>query len=114
VREALARVSGSAHRATGERFELERREADSLLRLPAGVLQLLAEKRDALRRELARAFDRPVRIEEGSFPEEGQPEDSVAPAEEVVPLADAEVPEIVEKAREIFRGELFRGAPPRN
>jgi hypothetical protein len=24
------------------------------------------------------------------------------------------VPEIVEKAREIFRGELFRGAPPRN
>ena len=36
-----------------------------------------------------------------------------APAEVVVPLADAEVPAIVEKAKEIFRGELFRGAPPR-
>ncbi len=104
LRAALDEISPSLVRVVGDQFGLEKAGDEWTLSLSAPALGVLGERRDSLRRDLARALGASVRVELGDFG------GSDLPSEE--PAGSEEVPEIVEKAREIFRGELFRGGPP--
>jgi len=104
VRTALERISPSLVRVVGEQYAIDRRGSDWVFSIGGAALSLLGEKREALRRELAVLLGAPARVELG---ESGAAELPAGSASE-----DETVPEIVAKAREIFRGELFGGAPP--
>ena len=112
MREALSRVSGSVQRLVGDQFRIDTGAKPVALTLPESAISMLGERQDELRRELVSAFGSAVAIEAGAFASD-EAEETPEPTETAVPLAEAEVPPIVEKACEIFRGELFRGAPPR-
>ncbi len=110
VKIALERASGPVLRVVGEQFRVERNREKLSVEISENALEMLGDRRDVLRRELARAFELPVSIEAGVFSSTEEHTEL-----EVGSGGDTEVPEIVEKAREIFRGELFgRGGSSRS
>ncbi|MCI0650723.1 MAG: hypothetical protein L0Z55_02445, partial [Planctomycetes bacterium] len=126
AKRCLAETSATIARAVGDRLAFS--EDGLALRLPlSGVLgrQMDAEKRDALRAALEREFGRPVRVEVVADPAPSTGADGAAPpaseagnseAGEATGSARAGlgvVPEIVEKAREIFRGTVRPAGAPR-
>ncbi len=109
VKVALERASGPVLRVVGDQFRVERQRDRLTVEISETALEMLGDRRDVLRRELARGFQLPVSIDAGIFSSTEENADL-----EVDSSGDTEVPEIVEKAREIFRGELFgRGGSAR-
>ena len=109
VKIALERASGPVLRVVGDQFRVERQRDRLTVEISETALEMLGDRRDVLRRELARGFQLPVSIDAGIFSSTEENADL-----EMDSSGDTEVPEIVEKAREIFRGELFgRGGSAR-
>jgi len=104
VRGAIERISPSLVRVVGEQYRIERHGGEWILSLGGAALGVLGERREMLRRELSQALGGAVRVELGDVGAPEPPAAGASPADEV--------PEIVAKAREIFRGELFGGGPP--
>ena len=108
VRESLEAVSAMLARVVGDGFSVAG-ETLTIRAHPMAMRQLDLDKRDRLGHELEQRVGRRLRIvvEETTegHEEEGEEGAPAAPAAEAAP--PGEVPDIVKRAEEIFRGSLF-------